>query len=94
MITLAQLGDCQARELVKAKVQDGTEWAIVGLRRPDYSPLIFLTGVNAPLVYNTASDPGDFATYPVAKYGIKYRFLQTMMVLMNVDYPERLIIYF
>ena len=75
MISLRQLGDCEARELIKAKVENATEWAIVGLRRPDYSPLIFLTGDNAPLVYNTAPDPGDFATYPVAKYETKYRFL-------------------
>ena len=27
MISLRQLGDCEARELIKAKVENATEWA-------------------------------------------------------------------
>jgi hypothetical protein len=73
MISLGPLANCEPRELVKAKVQDATEWAIVGARDPGYFPLILLTGENAPLVYNAGPNPGEFVT--LAKYGTKYRFL-------------------
>jgi hypothetical protein len=74
MVSLGSLTMCEPRELVKVKVQDATEWAIVGARDPGYFPLIFLTGENAPLVLNIEPISGDFATYRVAKYGKDYRF--------------------
>jgi hypothetical protein len=73
MVSLGPLAMCEPRELVKVKVQDATEWAIVGARDPGYFPLIFLTGDNAPFVINVEPNQGDdFETYPVAKYGTKY----------------------
>jgi hypothetical protein len=71
-ITLGPFGNCEARELVKIKVENGTEWAIVGAKDPRYHPLVFLTGKNAAFVMNIdPEDPGDFAV--VAKFGTNYR---------------------
>jgi len=74
MISLGPLADCQPRELIRMKVEDATEWAIVGAPDPGYFPLIFLTGDKAPFVVNAAPNPSDFADR-VAKYGTKHRFL-------------------
>jgi hypothetical protein len=71
---LGPLVKCEARELVKVKVDAGTEWAIVGAKDPGYFPLVFLTGEKAPFVLNVLPDPGHFEVYPVAKYGQNYRF--------------------
>jgi hypothetical protein len=70
---LGPLAECGARELVQVKSGSTVEWAIVGAQAPGYFPLVLLTGDNAPRVINVASDPGDFARYPVAKYGMSYR---------------------
>ena len=75
MVSLGPLAKCSTRELVKVKVDDATEWAIVGARDPGYSPLIFLTGENAPLVINVEPELSDFSEQPVAKYGTEYRFV-------------------
>jgi hypothetical protein len=75
MISLEPLAKCSARELVKVKADDRTEWAIVGARDPGYSPLIFLTGENAPFVVDAEPERSDFSEHPVAKYGTEYRFV-------------------
>jgi hypothetical protein len=75
MISLEFIAKCEPRELVKVKVENGTEWVIVGVRRPGYAPLVFLTGDNAPFVFNMEPDPGDFEKYPGLRFGTKYRFL-------------------
>jgi hypothetical protein len=75
MISLGPLAECEACELVKVKVEGGTEWAIVGARDPGYRPLIFLTGKNAPFAMNIDPVPGNLETYPAAKYGTNYRFV-------------------
>jgi hypothetical protein len=71
--TLGPLAKCGPRELIKVKVEDRTEWAIVGAKDPGYFPIIVLTGQSAPFVINVLPIRGDFETYPVAKYGTKYR---------------------
>jgi hypothetical protein len=73
--TLGPLAQCTVRELIRVKVGNGTEWAIVGAQDPGLFPLVLLTGKSAPFVVNVPpNDPGDFETYPVAKYGLDYRF--------------------
>jgi hypothetical protein len=79
MISLGPFVKCVAGELVQARMNGATQWAIVGARDPGYFPLVVLTGDHVPFVTNVKpDDPGDFERYPVAKYGTyekEYRFV-------------------
>src|SRR6266849_4842751 len=65
----------RARELLKVRVADSTQWAIVGIKSRGYFPLILLTGENPVTVVNVAPDPGDFERFPVVQFGREYRLL-------------------
>jgi hypothetical protein len=69
------LNGCEARQLVRVKIEDRGEWAIVGAREHSLFPLVVLTGANAPLCINLNQGghiDGDFDTYAVLKYGTDY----------------------
>ena len=67
---------CEPRELVRVKIEQNGEWAIVGIRSNNYFPIIVLSGQAAPYIINVIHDgfiDGDFGRYPVLKYGQDYR---------------------
>jgi hypothetical protein len=81
---LGPLARCEPRELVKVKVEETTEWGIVGLRSRAYAPLVFLTGKNAPFVIDMFSAGGDFETYPALKFGTEYRIFPDVTGLCQI----------
>jgi hypothetical protein len=72
---IGPLVTCEPRELLKVRVAESTQWAIVGVQSRGYFPLILLTGENPVTVVNVAPDPGDFERFPVVKFGREYRLL-------------------
>jgi len=66
------LAKCKPRELVRVKVEDAGQWALVGKPDRQYWPIILLSGCQSPLAINVlegGSVSGDFETYAVLSFG-------------------------
>jgi hypothetical protein len=69
------LDACEARQLVRVKIEERGEWAIVGARERSFFPLVVLTGTNAPYCINLHQGghiDGDFDRYAVLRFGADY----------------------
>jgi hypothetical protein len=72
------LEECEARQLVRVKIEESGEWAIVGARDRPLFPLVVLTGADAPYcinLYQNGHIDGDFDTYAVLKCGTDYEIV-------------------
>jgi hypothetical protein len=74
------LAQCRERQIVRVKINDDAEGAILGdVTHSLYPPLLILSGKNAPLIINVSESgrrlTGDFVDYPVADFGTRYKFV-------------------
>jgi hypothetical protein len=72
------LAECDAGQLVRVKIEESGEWAIVGARERSMFPLVVLTGHDAPYCINLHQNghiDGDFDTYAALKCGADYEIV-------------------
>jgi len=74
--TFEFIGSCKAGDLVRVKVGDTSEWAILGARQSGFAqPLMILNATTGPKTVNLFSEgriEGDFATIPALQYGSEF----------------------
>src|SRR5690349_6472441 len=69
------LKDCEPTKLVRVKINDGSEFAIVGAREGQFQPLAVLPRHKPPYLINLINNgriDGDFETYQVLVYLEEY----------------------
>jgi hypothetical protein len=72
------LQECAAPELVKVRINESAEWALVGGRGQGVFWLVVLSGPKAFTAINIAPQghiDGDFERYPVIRFGDAYTFV-------------------
>ncbi|MBN8956876.1 MAG: hypothetical protein J0H17_09920 [Rhizobiales bacterium] len=76
-LKLGMLQECASGELVKVRINESVEWALVGGRGQGVSWLVVLSGPKAFTAINMAPQghiDGDFERYPVIRFGEAYTF--------------------